>query len=111
MKTMTTAVNNAAVTKIWGTNFSNRIKIKNIITPRVMVQKHSSMMGLLLGPSIFFSISKTRDRVIKDNGNEYPRKKVSRVNLSMCTQWVYSLFMITTDARAMPMDRHHKDAW
>jgi len=106
-----TAKNSAKVTKICGINLSNKINPKKIITPRVIVQKHTSMSILVDDSSTCFSIEKTRESVIKDKGKEKPKKNVFRVNLSMVTNLKYSLFKITRDAMIIPIERHNSDAW
>ena len=76
-----------------------------------MVQKQISMTAFRPFPSSVSRFPNTRDRVISDNGNEYPKKNVFSVSFSICTQRVYSLLMITREAIPMPMDRHHREAW
>ena len=81
------------------------------MTPRVMVQKQTSITTLADEPSIFFNMENTRDNVIRDKGKEKPKKNVFRVNFSMVTNLKYSLFKITRPAMTIPMERHNSDAW
>ena len=52
-----------------------------------------------------------RDMVIRETGNEKPRKNTSRVSFGDETSFQYSLLQITSAEITRPMERQRREAW
>ena len=99
------------VTINWGINFSKRIKIKKIITPRFTIQKPTFFRRKIIFEKSPFIKEKITDMVIKEIGKENPRKKVSSFSFGKEIILKYSLLRMTRAEMTSPMERQRRDAW
>ncbi len=93
-----------------GINQLAKIKRKNIITPKFITQ-NERFLTITQGPGLLFLMSeKITDILMRDTGNEKPRKKVSNVSLGMVTQCIKLSFIMTGLDMSKPMERQSNDA-
>jgi len=105
-----TVKNRINATIIIGTKSSKIIKIKKKITPRFTDQKQKFSKNKLNFVLLFLIYEKSTLIVIKETGNENPRKKTLSVNFSYLIQCMYSLFNMTIAEITSPIDKHKRAA-
>ena len=97
-------------TTTWEVNNPARMNPKKTITPRLMLQKQTSLSRVVRARDSCFIRVKITDMEISEIGKEKPRKKVSSFSLSRVNHLRYTELRITGLEKHNPRERQSRAA-